>query len=64
MKSHYIKYTTTTDDNHNNLGIINRFMRTIRDMVYNKGLISNDLWDKLDENGVFKDKSSHVNTKL
>ena len=58
MKSHNIRYTTTTDDNHNNLGIINRFMRTIRDMAYNKGLISNDLWDKLDENGDFKDKSS------
>lgn len=58
MKSHNIKYTTTTDDNHNNLGIINRFMRTIRDMAYNKGLIDNDFWDKLDENGDFKDKSS------
>lgn len=33
-------------------------MRTIRDMAYNKGLISNDLWGKLDENGDFKDKSS------
>ena len=28
-----IIYTTTEDNNHNVLGIINRFMRTIRDMV-------------------------------
>ena len=33
MKDNNIKYTTTEDNNHNVLGIINRFMRTIRDMV-------------------------------
>ncbi len=33
MKTHDIIYNTTEDNNHNVLGIINRFMRTIRDMV-------------------------------
>ena len=33
MKDNNIIYTTTEDNNHNVLGIINRFMRTIRDMV-------------------------------
>ena len=33
MKSHDIIYNTTEDNNYNVLGIINRFMRTIRDMV-------------------------------
>lgn len=32
MREHHIIYTTTTDNDHNKLGIINRFMRTIRDM--------------------------------
>ncbi len=33
MKEHNINYRTTEDNNHNVLGIINRLMRTIRDMV-------------------------------
>ena len=33
MKSKNIIYRTTEDNNHNVLGIINRFMRTIRDMI-------------------------------
>ena len=32
MKAHNINYKTTQDNDHNKLGIINRFMRTIRDM--------------------------------
>ena len=32
MREHDIIYTTTLDEDHNKLGIINRFMRTIRDM--------------------------------
>lgn len=36
MMEHDIIYTTTTDNNHNKLGIINRFMRTIRDMHSNE----------------------------
>ena len=36
MREHDIIYTTTTDNNHNKLGIINRFMRTIRDMKANE----------------------------
>ena len=36
MREHDIIYTTTTDNDHNKLGIINRFMRTIRDMSSNK----------------------------
>ena len=32
MREHDIIYTTTLDNDHNKLGIINRFMRTIRDM--------------------------------
>lgn len=31
MKNHGIHYRTTEDNNHNILGIINRFMRTVRD---------------------------------
>ena len=33
MKEHNINYRTTEDNNHNVLGIINRFMRTIRDIA-------------------------------
>lgn len=36
MREHNIIYTTTTDNDHNKLGIINRFMRTIRDMKANE----------------------------
>lgn len=36
MIEHDIIYTTTTDNDHNKLGIINRFMRTIRDMQSHK----------------------------
>ena len=36
MRDHDIIYTTTTDNDHNKLGIINRFMRTIRDMKSNE----------------------------
>ena len=32
MKAHNINYKTTQDNDHNKLGIINRFMRTVRDM--------------------------------
>ena len=60
MKSNNIHYTTTTDDNHNNLGIINRFMRTIRDMAYKRGLIDNTLWDKLDKDGNYKKEFSEL----
>ena len=60
MKSNNIHYTTTTDDNHNNLGIINRFMRTIRDMAYKRGLIDNTLWDKLDKDGNYKEEFSRL----
>ena len=49
MTKHNIKYTTTTDDNHNNLGIINRFMRTIRDLAVNRGLLDEKIWDHFDE---------------
>lgn len=51
MKNHNIKYTTTTDDNHNNLGIINRFMRTIRDLAANRNLIDPDIWDDISKDG-------------
>ena len=40
MRDHDIIYTTTTDNDHNKLGIINRFMRTIRDMKSNEPKIS------------------------
>ena len=32
MKAHNINYKTTQDNDHNKLGIINRFMRTVRDL--------------------------------
>lgn len=51
MKSHKIIYTTTTDDNHNNLGIINRFMRTIRDLAVNKNLLDADIWKDISKEG-------------
>lgn len=41
MKDRGIVYTTTEDNNHNVLGIINRFMRTIRDMVGENRYIEN-----------------------
>lgn len=37
MKEHNIDYKTTEDEDHNKLGIINRFMRTIRRMASYKG---------------------------
>lgn len=37
MKQHNINYRTTEDEDHNKLGIINRFMRTIRNMASYKG---------------------------
>ena len=36
MREHNIVYTTTTNNDHNKLGIINRFMRTIGDMKSNE----------------------------
>ena len=42
MKKHNIIYRTTEDNNHNVLGIINRFMRTIRDMVGENRYIDKD----------------------
>lgn len=39
MKTNNIIYKTTEDNNHNVLGIINRFMRTIRDMIGNNKFI-------------------------
>ena len=39
MREHNIIYTTTTDNDDNKLGIINRFMRTIRDMKANESNI-------------------------
>ena len=41
MRSHNITYKTTTDEDHNKLGIINRFMRTVRDMASKKGINGN-----------------------
>ena len=54
MHNHDINYTTTTDDNHNNLGIINRFMRTIRDMAVKRGLMDEETWANVDKNGNMK----------
>ena len=51
MDKNEINFTTTTDDNHNNLGIINRFMRTIRDMAVKRGLLDEEMWDHLSRNG-------------
>ena len=41
MREHNIAYKTTVDEDHNKLGIINRFMRTVRDMASKKGITSN-----------------------
>ena len=45
MKQHNINYHTTEDNNHNVLGIINRFMRTIRDIAGedNKNISPDDM---------------------
>ena len=40
-----IRYLTTEDENHNVLGIINRFMRTIRDHAENEVLSANEMKD-------------------
>ncbi len=37
MNSHNVDYRTTEDNNHNILGIINRFIKTLRDMINNVG---------------------------
>lgn len=47
MKTKNIVYTTTEDNNHNVLGIINRFMRTIRDMVGENRFINEKEMDSL-----------------
>ena len=53
IKSKNIVYRTTVDTNHNVLGIINRFMRTIRDMVGENRYINekemNDLINEYNE---------------
>lgn len=58
MQKHNIKYTTTKDDNHNNLGIINRFMRTIRDRAYDLNIFDPTLWSELDKDGNYIEKKS------
>lgn len=46
IKKHGIRYTTTEDNNHNVLGIINRFMRTIRDAIgENRKIDENEMRD-------------------
>ena len=47
MKSNDILYRTTEDNNHNVLGIINRFMRTIRDLVGENRFIDRDEMNEL-----------------
>lgn len=54
MHDHDISYTTTKDDNHNNLGIINRFMRTIRDMAVKRGIMDEEAWGNLYKSGTYK----------
>ena len=52
MKQHNINYTTTEDEDHNKLGIINRFMRTIRRIASYKGFetkIPNDVMEQIIE---------------
>lgn len=46
LKSNNINYKTTTDNNHNVLGIINRFMRTLRDLN-NETIFTNELMQDL-----------------
>ena len=46
MREHDIIYTTTSDNDHNKLGIINRFMRTIRDLQSKAD--SDDILDLVD----------------
>ena len=49
MKSKNIIYKTTEDNNHNVLGIINRFMRTIRDAIgENRYIDENEMNDLID----------------
>ena len=50
MKEHNINYHTTEDNNHNVLGIINRFMRTIRDLAGedNKNISPDDMQQIID----------------
>ena len=49
MRKHNIIYTTTTDNNHNKLGIINRFMRTIRDFKSHSNRSILDLVDSYNQ---------------
>ena len=58
MRKNNIQFRTVQDDNHNNLGIINRFMRTIRDKAYDLNLFDPNLWANLDENGNYSRNKS------
>ena len=49
MREHDIIYTTTFDEDHNKLGIINRFMRTIRDMQSREHVSVADLVDSYND---------------
>ena len=47
LKERNVSYHTTEDNNHNILGIINRFMRTIRDMNGYKGVINEERMNEM-----------------
>ena len=47
MKNHNVVYRTTEDNNHNVLGIINRLMRTLRDLVGENRYIDEDEMSEL-----------------
>ena len=47
LKSKNVDYRTTEDNNHNVLGVINRFVRTIRDLSFREKNITNEKIQKL-----------------
>ena len=58
MRKNNIQFRTVKDDNHNNLGIINRFMRTIRDKAYDLNIFDPNLWANLDKDGNYSRNKS------
>ena len=58
MRENNIQFRTVKDDNHNNLGIINRFMRTIRDKAYDLNIFDPNLWANLDKDGNYSRNKS------
>ena len=57
-----VRYLTTEDDNHNVLGIINRFKRTIRDLAGNEVLDEDEMKELIDTYNTSVHSSNNVSS--